>query len=95
MSLDQAFFLGIALVGALFLLISFLIGEIGDFADDVGDAIGDQLGELGIGDGADAGAADHGAGEAGDAPSPFSLRTIMAFLTAYGASGLITSAANG
>ena len=90
MDLDQAFFLGIALVGALFLLVSFIIGEIGDFADDVGDAVGDQLADLGVGE-ADAGAADHGA-EAGEGPSPFSLRTVMAFLTAYGASGLITSA---
>jgi len=92
MGLDQAFFLGIALIGALFLLISFIMGEIGDFADDVGDAVGDQLGDLGIGD-ADAGGADHSVMEhGGEGPSPFSLRTVMAFGTAYGASGLITSA---
>jgi hypothetical protein len=87
MGLDQAFFLGIALVGALFLFVSFIIGEIGDFFDDVGDAVGDQLAEIGIGE------ADAAHGDAGDAdgPSPLSLRNLMAFLTAYGASGLITS----
>ncbi|HEV8574796.1 MAG TPA: hypothetical protein VGR43_08825 [Dehalococcoidia bacterium] len=87
MGVDQAFFLGIALVGALFLFVSFIIGEIGDFFDDVGDVIGDQLAEVGIGE-ADAAHADVGDGEG---PSPFSLRNLMAFLTAYGASGLITS----
>jgi membrane protein implicated in regulation of membrane protease activity len=87
MSLDQAFFLGIALVGALFLFVSFIIGEVGDFFDDVGDTVGDQLAEIGIGE-ADAAHADMGDAEG---PSPFSLRNLMAFLTAYGASGLITS----
>lgn len=86
MSLDQAFFLGIALVGALFLLVSFIIGEIGEFFDDVGDVVGDQLG---IGDG-DAGGEAPGMDHEG--PSPLSIRNVMAFLTAYGASGLITSA---
>ena len=37
MNLDQAFFLAIALFGALFLLVSFVIGEVGDFFDSVGD----------------------------------------------------------
>lgn len=88
MSLDQAFFLGIALVGALFLFVSFVIGEIGDFMDDVGDAVGDQLAEIGIGE-ADAGVDASGADAEG--PSPLSLRSLMAFFTAFGASGLITS----
>ena len=87
MGVDQAFFLGIALVGALFLFVSFIIGEVGDFFDDVGDVIGDQLSDVGIGE-ADAAHADIGDAEG---PSPFSLRNLMAFLTAYGASGLITS----
>ena len=87
MGVDQAFFLGIALVGAVFLFVSFIIGEIGDFFDDVGDVIGDQLADAGIGQ-ADAAHADIGDAEG---PSPFSLRNLMAFLTAYGASGLITS----
>jgi membrane protein implicated in regulation of membrane protease activity len=87
MSLDQAFFLGIALVGALFLLASFVIGEIGDFFDDVGDTVGDAIG---IGD-TDVGT-DTGGDMGDEGPSPLSLRTVMAFLTAYGASGLITSA---
>jgi membrane protein implicated in regulation of membrane protease activity len=87
MGVDQAFFLGIALVGAVFLFVSFIVGEVGDFFDNVGDAIGDQLADVGIGE-ADAAHADLGGGEG---PSPFSLRNLMAFLTAYGASGLITS----
>lgn len=94
MSLDQAFFLGIALVGALFLFVSFILGEIGDFFDDVGDFIGDHIPDFGGAEGDVGGevAGDAGGGEAGDAPSPFSLRSLMAFMTAYGASGLITSA---
>jgi membrane protein implicated in regulation of membrane protease activity len=88
MSLDQAVFLGIALFGALFLLISFVIGEVGSFFDGVGDTIGDHL-DIG----GDAGSADVGSAEGSDdGPSPLSLRNMMAFLTAYGASGLITSA---
>lgn len=87
MSLDQAFFLAIALAGALFLFVSFIVGEVGDFFDNVGDAVGDQLAEIGIGE---ADAAHEGIGET-EGPSPLSLRNVMAFLTAYGASGLITS----
>jgi membrane protein implicated in regulation of membrane protease activity len=87
MSLDQAFFLVIALVGALFLFISFILGSVGDFFDDFGGAIGEHVDIPGLDGGAD-GAAD-GAGDEG--PSPLSLRNLMAFLTAYGASGLITS----
>jgi membrane protein implicated in regulation of membrane protease activity len=85
MSVDQAFFLAIALFGALFLVISFVLGAVGDFFDSVGESIGDQL-DLG-GDAGDSGA--DAAGEEG--PSPLSLRNLMAFMTAYGASGLITS----
>lgn len=85
MSLDLAFFLGIALVGALFLFVSFILGEVGDFFDGVGDAIGETLD---FGD-ADADAGDGGDGH--DGPTPFSLRNLMAFMTAYGASGIITS----
>jgi membrane protein implicated in regulation of membrane protease activity len=87
MSVDQAFFLAIALFGALFLFISFVLGTVGDFFDSVGDSIGEQL-DLG----GDADAGDGGADGAGDeGPSPLSLRNLMAFMTAYGASGLITS----
>lgn len=91
MSLDQAFFLGIALVGALFLFVSFILGEIGDFFDGVGDFIGDHIPDFGGAEGEVDVGGDTG-GDAGDAPSPFSLRSLMAFMTAYGASGLITSA---
>src|SRR5688500_8766500 len=86
MSLDQAFFFAIALFGALFLFTSFVVGEVGSFLDGVGDAVGEQF-DLGSGD------ADAGHGEAGgdEGPSPLSLRNLMAFMTAYGASGLITS----
>jgi hypothetical protein len=85
MSLDQAFFLAVALFGALFLFVSFVLGSVGEFFDDAGDFIGDTVGfET---DGADGGAD----GGADDGPSPLSLRNLMAFLTAYGASGLITS----
>lgn len=83
MNLDQLFFLSIALFGALFLFISFLIGEIGDAFDSFGDM---AAGHLGIGDGG--GGLDMG----DDGPSPLSLRNLMAFMTAYGASGMITSA---
>lgn len=99
MSLDQAIFLGIALVGALFLFISFVLGEIGDFFDDVGDYIGDHVPDFGgadadVGGDVDVGGHDvgHGGSEAGDSPSPFSLRSLMAFMTAYGAAGLIATA---
>jgi membrane protein implicated in regulation of membrane protease activity len=86
MSLDQAFFLAIALFGGLFLFISFIVGEVGDFFDGVGDAVGEHF-DLSGGD------SNVGVGEAGDeGPSPLSLRNLMAFMTAYGASGLITSA---
>jgi membrane protein implicated in regulation of membrane protease activity len=86
MNLDQAFFLAIALFGALFLFVSFIIGEVGDFFDGVGDFVGDHL-DIAGGD-SDVG---HTGGDA-EGPSPLSLRNLMAFLTAYGASGLITSA---
>jgi membrane protein implicated in regulation of membrane protease activity len=84
MNLDQAVFLAIALSGALFLFVSFVLGSVGDFFDDVGDSIGDQIGIGEGGEGAGEGGADEG-------PSPLSLRNLMAFMTAYGASGLITS----
>lgn len=87
MSLDQAFFLAVALFGALFLVASFLLGTIGDFFDSVGDAVGDHLDFGGEGD---APAGDHAGGDL-EGPSPLSLRNLMAFMTAYGASGLITS----
>ncbi|HET9476019.1 MAG TPA: hypothetical protein VFP63_00880 [Dehalococcoidia bacterium] len=91
MDLDQAFFLAIALVGALFLLVSFIIGEVGEFFDDVGDFLGEQLPDIGADDGGGAGLGEQTleTGEAG--PSPLSLRSLMAFMTAYGASGMITS----
>jgi membrane protein implicated in regulation of membrane protease activity len=85
MALDQAFFLAIALFGALFLFISFIVGEVGDLFDSVGDFIGEQ-----VDFGGDGGEGVH-AGDA-EGPSPLSLRNLMAFMTAYGASGLITSA---
>jgi membrane protein implicated in regulation of membrane protease activity len=88
MGFDQVFFLAIALLGAMFLLISFVMGEVGGFFDDVGDMVGDQL-DFGGDGGGDVG---HGGAEGGsEGPSPLSLRNLMAFLTAYGASGLITS----
>jgi membrane protein implicated in regulation of membrane protease activity len=86
MGLDQAFFLAIALFGALFLLVSFVLGEVGDALDSVGDVIGEQF-DIGGGGGFEGGLDGHA-----DGPSPLSLRNLMAFMTAYGASGLITSA---
>ncbi len=86
MDTDQIFFLFIALIGAGFLLLSFVMGEIGEAFDSVGDFIGDNV-ELPGGD------TDLGGGHGdADGPSPLSLRNLMAFLTAFGASGLITSA---
>ena len=85
MDTDQIFFLFIALFGVGFLLLSFIMGEIGEAFDSVGDFIGDNVDLPG---GADVGG---GHGDA-DGPSPLSLRNLMAFLTAFGASGLITSA---
>jgi membrane protein implicated in regulation of membrane protease activity len=90
MGFDQVFFLAIALLGAMFLLISFILGEVGGFFDDVGDMVGDHLDFGGDGGGVDVGHGDADGGAEG--PSPLSLRNLMAFLTAYGASGLITSA---
>jgi membrane protein implicated in regulation of membrane protease activity len=73
----------------MFLLISFVLGEVGGFFDDVGDMVGDHL-DVGGDSGGDIGS--HGdAGGGTEGPSPLSLRNLMAFLTAYGASGLITS----
>jgi membrane protein implicated in regulation of membrane protease activity len=85
MDTDQLFFLFIALAGVSFLALSFILGEIGEAFDSVGDVIGDHV-DLPIGDHDFGG----GHGEA-DGPSPLSLRNLMAFLTAFGASGLITS----
>jgi membrane protein implicated in regulation of membrane protease activity len=84
MATEQVFFLVVAIFGAGFLFVSFILGEVGDFFDGVGDMVGDHL-DIG-GDGA----ADFG-GDGSEGPSPLSLRNLMAFMTAYGASGLITS----
>jgi membrane protein implicated in regulation of membrane protease activity len=85
MATEQVFFLVVALFGAGFLFISFILGEVGDFFDGVGDMVGDHL-DIGGGDGG----GDLG-GDGSEGPSPLSLRNLMAFMTAYGASGLITS----
>jgi membrane protein implicated in regulation of membrane protease activity len=82
MGTDQVFFLFIALAGAGFLALSFVLGELGDAFDSVGDMLG--------GDGSDMDMGGDGGGAEG--PSPLSLRNLMAFLTAFGASGLITTA---
>ncbi len=84
MATEQIFFLIIALFGAGFLFLSFILGELGDAFDSVGDLL----------DGADGGDVDFDGGDGGgaDGPSPLSLRNLMAFLTAFGASGMITSA---
>jgi membrane protein implicated in regulation of membrane protease activity len=84
MATEQIFFLIIALFGAGFLMISFVLGEVGDFFDSVGDFVGDNV-DIGGDGGGDLG------GDGSEGPSPLSLRNLMAFLTAYGASGLITS----
>jgi len=84
MATEQIFFLLIALFGAGFLFISFVLGEVGDFFDSVGDMVGDHV-DFGGDGGGDVG------GDGSEGPSPLSLRNLMAFLTAYGASGLITS----
>lgn len=84
MATEQIFFLVIALFGAGFLFISFILGEVGDFFDGVGDMVGDHI-DFGGDGGGDVG------GGGSEGPSPLSLRNLMAFLTAYGASGLITS----
>ena len=88
MATEQFFFLLIALFGAGFLFISFILGEIGDFFDSVGDIVGDHI-DLDIGGGGEGEGLLGGGGHEG--PSPLSLRNLMAFLTAFGASGLITS----
>jgi membrane protein implicated in regulation of membrane protease activity len=85
MATEQLFFLVVAIFGAGFLFVSFILGEVGDFFDGVGDMVGDHL-DIGGGDGG----AELG-GDGSEGPSPLSLRNLMAFLTAYGASGLITS----
>ena len=84
MATEQLFFLLIALFGAGFLFISFVLGEVGDFFDSVGDMVGEHV-DIG-GEGGDA-----LSGDGSEGPSPLSLRNLMAFMTAYGASGLITS----
>ena len=88
MDTDQLFFLFIALFGAGFLFLSFILGELGDAFDSVGDVFGGADGGV---DGADFDTGGADAGHGAEGPSPLSLRNLMAFLTAFGASGLITS----
>jgi membrane protein implicated in regulation of membrane protease activity len=82
MGTEQIFFLFIALFGAGFLFLSFILGELGDAFDSVGDIFG----------GGEGGDVDVGGDSGAEGPSPLSLRNLMAFLTAFGASGMITSA---
>ena len=75
--------------GGLFLIISFLLGEISDFLGDIGggilegldnvfESIGlDLVPEVDVGD----------VGVEGEFPGPFSIRSIAAFITFFGASG--------
>lgn len=93
MDLSLSIFVGIGLFGALLIVLSFVMGEVGHLGD---------LGEAGVEH--DFGAAEAGEGADGgdlggdDAPGPLSMRVLSVFLSAFGlvgaacrASGLQTS----
>lgn len=94
-------YLALVLVCGGFTFISFVLGGLADFADDVGNSIEgafhsvtDGIGGLfgGHGDVDVGGMAGHDAtagGGEGDTPSPFSLRTIIMFMMGFGGGGLI------
>ena len=82
MSLDVYVFASIGLLGFLFILLSFVLGEVGHLGDfghvgDVGHVEVDHAGDVG---GHEAGEAGHEAG-----PGWLSTRVIAIFLTAFGA----------
>jgi membrane protein implicated in regulation of membrane protease activity len=98
-------YLALIVICGGFTLVSFVLGAIADFADDVGNSIegavhsvSDSVGGLlgGHGDVDLSGAGGHDvAADAGDGvtPSPFSLRTITMFLMGFGGGGLIAKGA--
>ncbi|MHB0879081.1 MAG: hypothetical protein ACYC5O_23840 [Anaerolineae bacterium] len=101
LSVMTTFYLGLIVLCGGFIALSFLVGELADFAGSLSDGVSDLLDSIGhvadaIGGAAHAGdvdaphfeGADHPGGEA-HTPSPFSLRTISMFGAGFGAGGLL------
>ncbi|NLC57215.1 MAG: hypothetical protein GX774_10290 [Armatimonadetes bacterium] len=78
--MDVYIFAGIGLFGVLFIILSFVMGELGHLGD-----VGDAGHEIHLGEG-DAGHELH-ADAADDAPGPLSLRVISIFLSSFGLVG--------
>lgn len=85
--MDLYVFAGIGLFGALLIVLSFVMGEIGHIGGDVG--IDHEVAVDGGGHEAHVGhASGHDAGGVGDdAPGPLSLRVLSIFLSAFGLVG--------
>lgn len=81
----QCMYFLLMIIGGGFLILTFLVGEIFEFAHDFGDTLGGavdgMLGSVGL-------HAPHGLDHDG-LPSPFSSRVIFSFVTAFGGMGTI------
>lgn len=85
----------LALTGGIYIIFSYIAGELADFGDSLIDGIGDSL--EGLLEGAleglmghfiDIEFGGHGLGTR-NGPSPFSFRTLVMFTTGFGAGGLL------
>jgi membrane protein implicated in regulation of membrane protease activity len=97
------FYLSLLILGGGYIAITFVVGELVDFGEDVGhamegisDSLAEALGSLGDAlEGAEAADAGHvelpeiGVEHEVEGPSPFSLRTVAMFGVGFGAGGLI------
>jgi membrane protein implicated in regulation of membrane protease activity len=84
----QCMYFLLMMIGGGFLIITFLVGEVFEFAHDFGDTLGGavdgMLGNFGF-------HAPHLFEHADGVPSPFSSRVIFAFVTGFGGMGTILS----
>lgn len=83
----QAMYFMLMMIGGVFLIITFIAGEIFEFAQDVGDSIGEAVGGLLESIGLHLPQLG-GLGEGGG-PSALSSRVVFAFVTAFGGMGTI------
>lgn len=88
----QCMYFLLMMIGGGFLIITLIMGEMFEFAHDLGDTIGGAMDHAldGIGfHGFHLG--DHGdvSGDGESGPSPFSSRVVFAFVTAFGGMGTI------
>lgn len=79
----QCMYFLLMMIGGVFLIITFITGELFEFAHDFGDSVGGLLDNVGLhlphlG--------EHGQG---DGPGPLSSRVVFAFVTAFGGMGTI------